>query len=131
MRKYETICCGLKRLNEMGVGFSHGDARWSYSGFNQMRCELGLLLGLELVDTGLYDGHKYPVFGHLADSHLLKVFLNLSDCDAKITPRMCASLCTTLKDWANFLTYYNKVNLFKMAQGMELAAFLNEEFSFH
>lgn len=116
----------------MGVAFSHGDARWSYTGFNGMRCRLGELLGLEVKETGLFEGHKYPVYEHLGDSHLLKIFLSLSDCDAKISPRMCASLSSTLKSWAPLLTHdYDKINLFKMAQGMELAAFLNEDFTFH
>lgn len=118
----------------MGVAFSHGDARWSYTGFNNMRCRLGEMHGLKIVPMS--DTFKYPDYTHLHKGNFIREFLELSDCDAVLTPEWCRIFFPWLKVCASNMSYdecplygdYDRRMLFSMAQGMEMAVFLNEDF---
>jgi len=56
----------------MGIDFSHGEAHWSYSGFNRFRCKLIETMGLgdlnEMYDDGSYTKLSsipiYPLINH-------------------------------------------------------------------
>lgn len=120
----------------MGVAFSHGDAQWSYSGFNSLRCKIGRMHGLKIVTVSPDYNIKYPDYKHLDENDPLRQFLDLSDCDAVITPKLAEVLYPYLKGCArqledDFFGWHDRRNLFYLAQGMELAAFLNEDFTFH
>jgi len=60
----------------MGVGFSHGNAQWSYSGYYDFCNTLCKLLGYEGVDD-----FKYYYIHNSNDAYHLEKLVNLSDYD--------------------------------------------------
>lgn len=113
----------------MGVYFSHGDARWSYTGFNSMRCKLGEFLGIEIKKVS--EITNYPDYATLGKESAFYKFFDKSDCDGVIKPDIAIVLALWLKNFACTLNYldYDRRAVFSLAQGMELAGFLNQDFT--
>lgn len=121
-----------ERVMVMGICFSHGDANWSYSGFDRFRCKLAESIGIEFHDMIGYGGHKG--WNGIRDD--IKPLLNHSDCDGELTPEECQviypRLLKLIADWPqnteeNDYDYYMGLEL---AKGLKQAADLNEPFKF-
>jgi len=64
----------------MGIDFSHGEAHWSYSGFNRFRCKLIETMGLGDLN-GMYDDGSYTKLSSIP----IYALINHSDCDGDLT----------------------------------------------
>lgn len=109
----------------MGLGFSHGAAHWSYSGFHAFRQRLARECGINLMAMeGFGGGTPWPK----KMKYGLQTLLSHSDCDGKIGPRKCAKLAPRLRKavakWPD--DDYDKQSALELAAGMEEAAELGE-----
>lgn len=113
----------------MSLGFSHGDAHWSYSGFHRARVRLAATIGVELKEMEGFGGRK-P--WHAVPAHPLVALLNHSDCDGTLSPEQCATIAPVLRravvPWGE--DDYDKRQFMRLAEGMEEAARANEELQF-
>lgn len=112
----------------MGIDFSHGDAHWSYSGFNHFREHLAREIGMDLSSMQGFDG-DIP-FSNFTDDIL--PLLNHSDCDGDLSPQECAKIAPRLRDliqkWPD--DDYDKQRGMMLAEGMEKATQRKERFRF-
>jgi hypothetical protein len=77
----------------MGLDFSHGDAHWSYSGFNDFREWVARLIGLNLADMDGFGG-----LGSWDDvDDPLVPLLNHSDCDGELSVAECQAVAPRLR----------------------------------
>ncbi len=97
----------------MGVTFSHGDARWSHTGFHAFRSRLAVQIGMS------YSGISGPLRldGHLClhantntgcevwDDPIVPL-LDHSNCNIQLTPDECKTVAPRLRElvdeWGNF-----------------------------
>lgn len=144
----------------MGIGFSHGGASWSYSGFNEFRALLAKDVGIELYDMdgyftkeeiskgtaflreyGKYDWPSKKPWSEIEDEALLPL-LNHSDCEGVLTPEECAQVAPRIREiiskWPNqidcdefTMDNYDKIQGRLLADGMEVCAETNCDFKFH
>ncbi len=94
----------------MGLGFSHGGASWSYSGFNHFRRLLASDIGIDLYDMNGYytDEERDKAFKAIRDGDenykwpekrswdtvndaLVPLFVH-SDCDGHLSAEQCAQI---------------------------------------
>ena len=79
----------------MGLGFSHSDAHWSYSGFNRFRSRLATEIGINLSKMrGFGDGYKS--WDNIKDP--IVPLLNHSDCDGKLGLREMKKIAPRLRE---------------------------------
>lgn len=129
----------------MGLDFSHGKARWSYSGFMRFRQKLAKAEGLNLDDM---EGYADNRFGRLlradespAPDHAvswdttdtpLRPLLDHSDCDGELTPAECAQVAPRLKeivsDWP--IGDYDRNAALSLVAAMEYCAEHGENLEF-
>lgn len=109
----------------MGIDFSHCDASWAYSGFNRARIKLAKEIGLDLNSMVGFGGEqKWP-------DHDLIPLLNHSDCDGELTPEECKRVAPALREAVSkWDDDYDRAKFLELAEGMELAASLNEALQF-
>lgn len=79
----------------MGLDFSHGDAHWSYRGFNRFRERLATIIGFNLREM---DGFTYNGLSWGLIDDPVKDLLNHSDCDGELTPEQCSIIVPRLKE---------------------------------
>lgn len=65
----------------MGIDFSHGEAHWSYSGFNRFRNKLAEALGFDVPSDGIYGSDFYMKL----EEQPIFPLINHSDCDGNLT----------------------------------------------
>jgi hypothetical protein len=99
----------------MGLGFSHGGASWSYSGFNHFRRLLAADIGIEIYDMQGYftEEERNAAFKAIREEREpewpekrpwseiddpLVPFFNHSDCDGGLTPEQCAAIGPRIKE---------------------------------
>jgi len=114
----------------MGVDFSHGDARWSYSGFQAFRRRLAAEIGIEsLTAMEGYDGDE-PWTPY--ESDVIVKLLNHSDCDGDLPPEHLPAIAARLRElvsaWPD--DQYDKQQAIYLAEGMEMAATDDEPLTF-
>lgn len=78
----------------MGIGFSHGGASWSYSGFSHFRQRLASAIGIELSSMRGYGGNVE--WSTVADP--IAPLLNHSDCDGELAPAVCSTVAPRLAE---------------------------------
>ncbi|MFD0587662.1 hypothetical protein ACFQZE_06580 [Paenibacillus sp. GCM10027627] len=112
----------------MGLDFSHCEARWSYSGFNNFRKKLANELGFNLNEMQGFGGSRK--FNEIKDD--IVYLLDHSDCDGHITAKRCAKVAPRLRElvktWDN--EDYDKIKALELAEGMECAASMGEKLEF-
>lgn len=79
----------------MGLDFSHGDARWAYSGFMRFRMRLAQAEGFDLQSMAGYSPGGRP---WSSVTTTLEPLLNHSDCDGELTPAECKQVAPRLKE---------------------------------
>jgi hypothetical protein len=114
----------------MGLGFSHGNAHWSYSGFHGFRLRLAAEIGINLDEMqGFSDDSPIP-WDTVDDP--IKDLLYHSDCDGELSPRQCLvvapRLAALVASWPD--NDYDKINAMKMVLGMEDARNTGKPFVF-
>jgi len=112
----------------MGLNFSHAEASWSYSGFDEFRHRLALEAGIDLY---MMDGFGGDIpFDSVEDP--IKPLLDHSDCDGELTPEECSTIAPRLRELVSnwFDDDYDKTNASRLAYGMELAASNKENLRF-
>ncbi len=112
----------------MGIDFSHGNAHWSYSGFNRFRMRLASEIGISLDDMEGYGGeYKWEII-----SDPIKPLLTHSDCDGLLSPDVLFNVAQRLREivssWDD--EDYDKFQAIELAEGMELAYHLKEDLIF-
>lgn len=113
----------------MGLDFSHGEASWSYSGFDRFRVKLAQEIGMNFdeMDGLVPNGRSWDDF----DDPVLPL-LNHSDCDGDLTVKECKQVAPRLrelvKDWPDH--NYDKHTAIRLAESMELATLRNEALKF-
>lgn len=121
----------------MGVGFSHCDASWAYSGFNDFRERLAALVGIDLWSMRGFshsrrkgdgtDGKEWPS----AESEPLVHLLNHSDCDGHLTPGQMEVLVPRLSELLLQIDGYDREQGEALLCGMVAAMSLGENLEFH
>ena len=106
----------------MGLGFSHGGAQWSCSGFNDFRRRLARDIGMDLNSMHGYGG---ATSWSTADDPLVPL-LTHSDCDGNLAPDVCAKVAPRLEaiigTWPADGWDYDRDNGLKLAAGMRECA---------
>jgi hypothetical protein len=112
----------------MGVYFSHGNARWSYGGFNDFRKKLALEIGIDLDKMIGFGGYTS---WDTVDDHIVPL-LNHSDCDGDLTPEECRLVAPRLRQLITMWDEDNwhKERAYMLAGGMDMAAEADEELVF-
>lgn len=105
----------------MGLGFSHCEAHWSYSGFNLFRTRLAGEIGITLKDmVGFGGSTPWPS----ADTEPIIHLLDHSDCEGDLSPKQCQVIALRLveliADWED--GDYDKKQAIRLADGMAQAA---------
>ena len=113
----------------MGLNFSHAEASWSYSGFDEFRHRLALEAGIDLY---MMDGFGGDIpFDSINDP--IKPLLDHSDCEGELTPEECATVAPRLRElvsnWDD--EDYDKRHALYLAEGMDEAASNNENLRFY
>lgn len=112
----------------MGLDFSHGNAHWSYSGFNNFRRRLAAQIGLDLNDMIGFGGWR--TWDDINDK--IKPFLTHSDCDGSLTIKQMKVIIPRLKEltkeWAE--DDYDKQNCNDLIKGMQKAIKENKKLQF-
>lgn len=113
----------------MGIAFSHGEAGWSYSGFNRFRARLACdALGVDLFSLRGFGGTTSwnTVKGPL------KPLLTHSDCDGVLSPKECKSVAPALRAAVSAWPEedYDRVMAQRLADGMVEAAEADEPLEF-
>ena len=114
----------------MGLGFSHGDAHWAYSGFDRFRVKLAREIGINL---DLMDGfcEKGGISWSKVKDDIVPL-LNHSDCDGELTVEECKKIWPRLKelikDWEE--GNRDKRGAYRLIEGMKEAIKMNEPLEF-
>jgi len=113
----------------MGLDFSHGDAHWSYSGFNRARTRLAAVFGISLNEMFGFGGPKmWPDPNKMPIVHLL----SHSDCDGDLSVKQCRAVAPALRkavaDWDE--DDYDRQNFLALANAMDEAADADEPLEF-
>ncbi len=113
----------------MGLDFSHGNAHWTYSGFNRFRKRLAAAIGFDLDEM---DGFKLNGRSWNDMKDAIKPLLNHSDCDGDLTPDECRQVEPRLREivsaWPD--DDFDKQQALLLADGMFEAVILDESFEF-
>lgn len=125
----------LRKKVEMGLGFSHSKAHWSYNGFNGFRHRLAKEIGLNLDDMQGYSRSNHAKsWDEIEDP--IKDLLNHSDCEDDLTSEQCRTIAPRLRElvasWDDddFIYSCDKQHALLLADGMEKAAAQNENLIF-
>ncbi|MCL1700756.1 hypothetical protein [Lysinibacillus sp. Bpr_S20] len=78
----------------MGLDFSHGEAHWSYGGFNNFRRRLASKIGMNL-DGMVGFGGNIPF--HIYQDNIIPL-LNHSDCEDELTIEECKQVAPRLRE---------------------------------
>lgn len=81
----------------MGLDFSHGEAHWSYFGFDLFRRKIASIV-METEIDNLYDDRL--IFKYLSAEPIYP-FINHSDCDGVLTPTELEKVIPQLEDAVN------------------------------
>jgi hypothetical protein len=112
----------------MGIDFSHGDAHWSYSSFNNFRRKLAKEINMDLDQMQGFGG-DIP-FSNYVDNII--PLLDHSDCDGKLTIGQCKKVEPRLRElvskWVN--DDWDKERALELADGMKSAYENHEQFIF-
>jgi hypothetical protein len=112
----------------MGIDFSHGDAHWSYGGFNRFRSRVASMAGFDLGDMIGFGGST----SWDAVTDAIKDLLDHSDCVGELTPEQCKTIAPRLREivqaWPD--DNYDKHQALKLADGMDEAATVAESLVF-
>jgi hypothetical protein len=110
----------------MGIGFSHCDASWSYSGFNSFRQRLAKEIGIR--DLGLW-WNLGGIDGKREDyNDPIELLLDHSNCEGVLSPEECRVIAPRLREvveaWSEEIHKggYDKQMAIRLADGMEKAA---------
>lgn len=118
----------------MGVDFSHGEASWSYGGFNRFREALAAHEGIDLNRMHgfkpFYAGDDWAGIPWDGVTTALRPLLDHSDCDGQLTPEECRQVAPRLREvidavWPDDVVGvdgYNRRAGLALAQGMDDAA---------
>lgn len=126
----------------MGLGFSHCDAQWAYSGFMRFRTKLAAEAGIALLCMQGFAGsnpiringdhHSQPVISWDKVNDDIKPLLDHSDCDGELTVEECKKVAPRLRElvanWSD--NDRDKVNALELVEGMETATRENEPLEF-
>jgi hypothetical protein len=77
----------------MGLGFSHCDAHWSYTGFHRFRCRVAEATGIKLYEMNGFTGDK----SWAEIESPLVALLNHSDWEGELSSSQCALMIEPLK----------------------------------
>lgn len=122
----------LPKEKEVGVGFSHGEAGWSYPGFSDFRQTLASKINIFLSDM---DGFGGSASWDTVNDPIVDL-LHHSDCDGELTPEQCRLIAPRLGELIALIsdaedpTGYDRENGQLLKEGMELAASLNQPLVF-
>lgn len=112
----------------MGLDFSHCNANWSYSGFDDFRHKIANEIKMNLDEMEGFGGERK--FSDFNDD--IVPLIDHLDCDGELSPDQCRKIAPRLrelvKDWSN--NDYDKVAALDLAEGMELAAKKSEHLQF-
>ncbi len=113
----------------MGVGFSHGKAQWSYTGFSEFRRRLARAHGIELSVMQGWDDGDAP--WTIVDSPLVPL-LTASDEKSSIAASDCEACAAAIEGivstWNEWYDSIDKENGLKLADGMRQCARLGVPF---
>lgn len=105
----------------VGLGFTHCDAHWTYSGFGRFRRQLASAAGIHLENMIGYGGQQ-----QWDDADVLTVLLHHSDCDGHIEPFHGVALAARIRhlvaDWDDDDLDADKHNAMLLAEGLTRAA---------
>jgi len=103
----------------MGLGFTRGNAHWSYGGFMTFRRRLAESIGFVLGDMYGFGGDIQ--FCTINDP--IVPLLDHSDCEGLLTAEQCQTIAPRLaeivKDWPD--DDYDKINALELVEGMKQA----------
>lgn len=104
----------------MGLDFSHGEAHWSYSGFNRFRRSLSAAAKLGALEAreGFGGQKAWPA----TTEDPIIVLLNHSDCDGDIDPAHLPALAARLDELAPLLEDFDASQARLLAAGCREAA---------
>lgn len=123
----------------MGIDFSHGNARWAYSGFNRFRRKISELAGFEGWPIGSEDPiAEQPFWDKVqASDDPIKHLLDHSDCDGELTVEQLTVLAPRLEELLKKLSDEDKVEWaydyetgLELVEGMKEALVANEPLVF-
>lgn len=124
----------------MGLGFSHGNAGWPYSGFNRFRTRLAAVIGIQLnrmegfgprsYELGRFPDTKETSWSTVDDP--IVALLNHSDCDGELTVEECKTAAPRLRELVSFWPEddHDRQHALLLADAMEDAASRNEPLGF-
>jgi len=112
----------------MGIDFSHGEAHWSYSGFNNFRNKLVEALGYTTSLNVMYEDGTYTRM----QKEPIYPLINHSDCDGDLTVEEMQQILPQLKDIINRWPdgEYDKTRGLYFIEGIEEAISENESLEF-
>lgn len=121
----------------MGLDFSHGEARFSYSNFHRFRKEVARIsLGIDLDEMQGFGGLNKPD-GHISwdkfKDHPLHDFLNHSDCDGELTVEQLKRIEPELRKISDLLVddwFDSKERCVMLCDSMKEAINSNESLEF-
>jgi hypothetical protein len=112
----------------MGLSFSHCQASWYYTDFDNFRCKLAAEIGINLANMYGYEGTRS--WNTINDD--IVPLLNHSGCDGELTPEECRIVAPRLRQlvmkWD--ADDADKKKAYMLADGMESAANANQELWF-
>ena len=118
----------------MGLDFSHGDAHFSYHGFNMFRERLATQIGIDLNSMLGYEDYGDPIgksWEGIEDPIVL--LLHHSDCEGELSPEACLKIAPRLREllssWEEGVGSTKRSGL-KLAKAMEEAGEANEALEF-
>lgn len=106
----------------MGLGFSVGEARWSYGGFARFRRKLAEELDLDLEKVHKCCGSRGPRFECAEHDDDIMMLLNHSDCDGRLIPSECRKVGLRL---LSLIAHWERDDIDRH-QGIELATAMAE-----
>lgn len=112
----------------MGLDFSHGQAHFSYSGFDRFRIKLARELSIELEEM---EGYKENGISWDGIDDPIVLLLHHSDCDGELSPEACTLIAIRLRELVrNWEGDPDMVRAIYLAEGMEEAATAGEPLLF-
>ena len=112
----------------MGLGFSHGEAHWAYSGFMRFRSRLAETLGYTVPLSVMYDDGSYTRM----KNEPIWPLINHSDCDGELTVEEMQQILPQLEDLVNRWDdhEYDKITGLQLIEGMKDAINNDESMEF-